>query len=134
VHPGVVQQDAEHFRDGRAGNPGVGRSVLGAALQTSAVLGEEAVPPFLRLPQQLSYGDRPGGGASRLSGAGQAQHLLHRVVQAVRGGQRLGQHGPQPGVVVLGEARLQGELQAGERGAQLVGGVGGEVTFAAQEF
>lgn len=55
-------------------------------------------------------------------------------MQALGGGQRLGQHGPQPRVVVLGEARFQGELQAGERGAQLVGGVGGEVAFVAQEF
>lgn len=42
--------------------------------------------------------------------------------------------GTQLGVVVLREARLQGELQSGQRGAQLVGGVGREVPFVAQEF
>lgn len=56
------------------------------------------------------------------------------MVQAVGGGQCFGQDGSQPGVVVLGEAGLQGELETGEGGAQLVGGVGGEVAFVAQEF
>ncbi|GGN40615.1 hypothetical protein [Streptomyces fuscichromogenes] len=56
------------------------------------------------------------------------------MVQALGGGQRLGRHGPQPGVVLPGEASFQSELQTGARGAHPVGDIGCEVTFMAQEF
>jgi putative ABC transport system permease protein len=100
VHPGVVQQNSEHLRHGRARDQGTGRRVARGALQASAVPGEQSVPPFLGVPQQLPYRDLPGGRPGRLPGAGQAQHLLHRVVQTVGGSQCFGQHRPQPGVVV----------------------------------
>ncbi|GAA3130575.1 hypothetical protein GCM10010521_15780 [Streptomyces rameus] len=66
--------------------------VTGAALQASAVVGEQAVPALLRLSQKLCHRSVPGSVAARpVRGAGQAQYFLHRVEKTVGGGQRLGQ-------------------------------------------
>ncbi|RFC77352.1 hypothetical protein [Streptomyces sp. AcE210] len=124
----LVQQDVEDLGAEGAGEVDVVRCVMEFALQVSAVAGERPVPAFLGLVREPRCGHVRGGRA------GQAQHLLDGAVQADAWWLTPPSGHPQAALVRLLQARLQGELQFGQRGAQLVGGVGGEVALVAQEL
>ncbi|MFI0805861.1 hypothetical protein [Streptomyces echinatus] len=53
VEAGVVEQDARNLLDRCARHPYVTRLQAAGELQPSAVMGEQSVPPFLGLLQQL---------------------------------------------------------------------------------